>query len=648
MRHIAEILRYTNLIRPDSRNKTEMNELHRFQLVENSTVSVIPKTITHFLHLIIHIIGEMNPSYINISQKEILLFIRYIFFITTFSYVTFYIHEAHSETVPSAGQLIPRSFATQIDETVATQAQDDQIKSEAPPGAGSTSLKIGTIHVENLDPDFISGAEAIIAPLRGTQRKVADVYDAAAKIQKLYSDAGFFLTRVIIPPQHVKDGGDIAFKVVEGFIADVNADALAPQIRARVAAYFKSLKNQPRLKLQVFDRRLRLAAGTNGIRLKTNLKPAKQPLGVTLTLTGNYDPLSAQITMDNSLPASLGSMEVIASGVINSPLGFGDQLYASVTGSPLNGGLSPKSPRRVLAAGLNVPLGDDGLTGNLEYTWSNTTPIPTAGGFATSSQYRRITAKLSYPVFLDQSSSLVARLAFDDIDEDNQATGFNYTLYHDHLSVLRAGVDYNRAFLGGVQLTSSFDLSQGLDGLGARGSGDARTGDPISQAGASDRFTKIQGRFHLVQALPNRMILDVSGRGQYAATGTMMNSEKFVLGGPSDLSGSDSGIMSGDSGWSIRAELQFDVPESDKLPGLVVRPYMFASRGTVYIANPTAAESAVDGETDIGLGIRGRMEVAERDSKQVELLLEAARSMADNPAERPGNWRFNVSLGMKF
>lgn len=554
---------------------------------------------------------------------------------------------ANAETVPSAGQLVPSTFEAKSTTTKTGYYFGNDLKTLAPPGAEKSVLLIGNVVVEGLDPRFQSQFDKRVQSFNGQRRPVSEIYDLAGSIQQMYADDGFFLNRVIIPPQHVVHGGTITLKVAEGFISEIDYASLSPQVRDRVASYFIPMMGKLGLKGDEFQRALLLAARTNGLKLKTNLKPAKEALGVALTLSGEHDPVSGQVSLDNSSSKSLGTYQATMSAALNSPFQRGEQFYFSVGGAPFNGFISDKSPRRTFAAGVTAPLADNGLTANLEYTWSGAKQFAQSTGFATASQFKRFTAKLAYPVILSQSGTLTARLAFDDVDEVNTATAFKTDIYHDHLNVIRAGLDYATS-LGGVDISGNLDASQGISGLWSRGQAEALHGTPLSQKDASDRFTKFHAGFRLYQEYASGLSWDVSGRGQYAATGPLLNSEKFVLGCACDLSGADAGSWNGDSGWAVRGELQFNLSPHLETKNLYLKPYLFAARGQVYANSPTAGELAVDGGTGFGLGLRGQWSPSQYPNNPIDFALEAARNISDHPETTPSQWRFNISAKARF
>jgi hemolysin activation/secretion protein len=556
--------------------------------------------------------------------------------------------QVRAQTTPSAGQLTPKSFEPQFNPQQPHFSFTPSETKGAPPGADKASLTIGKAIVEGGDPKYAERTEAILAAVRGHKLSISAFYEAANEIQQLYSEAGYFLIRVVIPPQDVKNGGALKFTIIDGFIEAVDIVGLAPQLKRHVAKTLAPLIGRRHLKRDVFDRALLLAADTPGLDLKSNLAPAKADYGVVLTVEGVYRPLSAQVTADNSLSKSLGVFTSTFSVAANSLFGLGEQFYVSATGAPNNGFMSDTSPRRLAAAGVTMPIGYDGLSSNIEYAWSTTMPLIGPGMLATNSNYERLSFKLSYPLVKTENSTISTRIGFDATNETNRATVFNAILYDDSLRTLRGGLDFNGNYIFGTTVNASMDLSRGIGGLGSRGAGNATVADPISQAGASDQFSKLSLRFLVHQNLPDGFGLELAGRGQYAATGPLMNSEKFTLGGPADLSAYDASYFVGDHGWLLRGELQYNYQTQWIGSSLSLKPYIFAARGEVFTINPTAAELAVNGADSFGLGLRWALPVSYPVLKQIDVAFEGARQLSDTPTAVPNSWRFNFSSSMRF
>jgi hemolysin activation/secretion protein len=554
---------------------------------------------------------------------------------------------AAQTALPSAGQLTPQNFAPQIERTPQGIVLPGLPTNAAPAGADKLQLKVGNIAVEGGDAQFAAATEAALAEVRGRQVSVAELYAAAARIERDYAAGGYFLTRVVIPPQTVKPGGTLRLVVVEGFIESISADALAPRVRDRVSAVLAKLVGRKRLTLEEFERALLIAGDAAGLDLKTSLTSGQAVGSVRLVLAGSYRPVTGEIATDNSLARALGPVTSTTSLALNSLFGFGEQFYLNASGAPSYGFLAGGNPRRLVAAGVTAPLGPDGLIFNLEHVWSETKPhVDDALVLPTESIYSRWSARFLYPLIRDRSETLTVHAGLDLTSEKETAPTFATELYQDRLRIFRAGFDFSRAFETGTDLSFGGDLSQGLPILDSRGG--AAVDPPVSRPEGSDTFTKLEARFRIFQQLPASFALEITGRGQYAG-GPLMNSEQFSLGGPRALSAYDAAEFSGDHGWLLRGELQYAYPLTFAHYEAALVPYGFGARGEVSLIRPTAAQLHVDGASSFGVGARVTLnDNAGIVVRQVELGVEGARGLSENPQTTPDEWRFNAYGSIRF
>jgi hemolysin activation/secretion protein len=450
-----------------------------------------------------------------------------------------------------------------------------------------------------------------------------------------------------VPPQTVRPGGTLDLVVVEGFVEGVDDAAVPERVRERVRAVLAAVVNRHPLTLREFERALLIAGDSAGLTLRSELRPGAAPGAVRLVLEGAHRPVAFETAGDNSLSSSLGTTTSTLSLSLNSLFGFGEQVYANVTGAPMRGFVTEESPRRLGALGLMLPIGPDGLAFNVEGVWSNTDPIVEEDELETETEYRRLSFRLLYPLLRDRTDTLSLRAAFDLIDEEETAPDFDATLYHDRFRALRLGADWTHLFKTGTELAAGLDLSQGIPALGSRGFEDATVDDPVSRVEAEDGFTKVEGRIRLTQAIYGPIVGELTGRGQYSFGDALFQSEQFYLGGPHLLSAYDAGTLSGDSGWQVRAEVQYYQAVQTSWLGGVVVPYAFAARGKVYVEEPTDVERSSDGANSFGVGTRLAVAPNVPGMKQAELGLEAARQDSDNDDDEDG-WRFNVYYASRF
>lgn len=551
---------------------------------------------------------------------------------------------------PSPSQITPRSLAPDIQRSPTGVVLPEAPAGQVPPGAAGVTLRIGAVAVEGGDPALAAETAAITAPLRGRTVSIAAIYAAAAAIEQLYAARGYFLTRVVIPPQDARHGGTLRLRVIEGFVEAIDTSRLSARVRGRVDAVTAGLVGVRRLTLALFERKLLLAGDIPGLALRSTLEPGASPGAVRLILNGEHRPLGAELSIDNSLPKSLGATSATLSAAFQSVAGFGELAYITASGSPSNGWLASEGSRRLVAAGIILPVGTDGLTFNAEATLSDTHPRSGPGMLETASTLRRLAFRLAYPLIRSRSTNLTLRGALEVADERQSAPLFDITLYDDRLRPIRIGVDLAHVVaLTGTSVSFGLDFSQGFHWLGSRGRTDATFNQPLSRLGGSDVFSKLEFRARLNQTLLWNFALELSGRAQYALTGPLLNSERFTLGGPRSLSALDSGLLAGDSGWLVRAELQYSafIPPGPAGQGVLV-PYLFASRGQAVNLRPTAVEHRTVGATNVGAGVRSTVIPAELPfgPRAIDLGLEGARQIGDGPGN--DGWRVNANASLKF
>jgi hemolysin activation/secretion protein len=332
--------------------------------------------------------------------------------------------------------------------------------------------------------------------------------------------------------------------------------------------------------------------------------------GAVLVIEGRHDLVTGSVTFDNNYAPQLGRT-VLGLGLdMNSPTGSGEQVYLRASGwvgSLGSASFFDEYPRnRVLAAGLVVPIGIDGMTLNLEVTDAQTTPKPKANNPQTTSSFTRYALRLRYPVLRTRASSLNLEASFDAQEQTiDIISPANLGLAHDDLRVLRLASDgFLVTDIGGL-LTGRVSGSAGVDALGARNVGPAAS-VPLSRRGVDAEFQKAELAVRYQQPLGDSLVLQLDGRGQTSFGQPLALSEQIILGNSSALSSFYSGTISGDSGYVFRGELQlqrqFPFFETNVAMGLT--PYLFAAAGEVFLSEPTAVERRHTSAFSYGLGLR--------------------------------------------
>ncbi|MEQ6250660.1 ShlB/FhaC/HecB family hemolysin secretion/activation protein [Sulfitobacter sp. HNIBRBA3233] len=543
----------------------------------------------------------------------------------------------------TASTVTPESFTPPLQNLNGAIVFSGATGTQAPPGAERIGVTLSGVNLQGGLPQMADANAKLEARLTGRRVPVSELFNAVAALEEDYANAGYVLARVVLPQQSLRDGGVLKVQVVDGFIEEVNAESVPPEVRQRLERLTSTLENRRGLTLAELERQLLLAGDTAGVALGTALGSGRTPGGTVLTLDPEYKKITGFVGFDNAISDDLGKLSLNAGVEFNSPFGYGESIYARASGTP--SGFFDSDPRyRVLAAGFVVPLGVSGLLLNAEFTTSDTTPDNATA--PTRSNFDRQSLRLIYPVIRSRQMNLTTTFAVDrQQDSQDLLTIAGATpIYEDETTVLRFGANFSYIHEDGAFTDLGAVLSRGVDAWGARGADDVGTGTPLSRQGADAEFTKLSlSAFHQ-RALSERIILSVSGRAQLSFGDALVTSEQFGLSGASALSGFESGALRGDRGWVVRAEIAHQTRTTFANTPFLVSPYAFVAAGGVSIEQPTAVESGHESAHSYGVGFDLFSQTESR-FRASSLRVELAKGERDNGSD---DTRFSISGNFRF
>ena len=557
---------------------------------------------------------------------------------------------ALSAQAQTASQVTPGDFQPRLQRLSGSVVFSGQPGLVAPQGADRLSVTIRDVAVENARPALDAATQALRARLTGRPVAVSEIFAAAAALEAAYVDAGFVLTRVVLPAQSLRNGGTLKLVVVDGFVERIDTSAAPERIRPRLDRLTADLVGKRGLTLAELERRLLLAGDTFGVALGSALSTGQMPGGTVIILDPTYRGVTGFVGFDNSGSGALGSVTLDAGVEANGLLGMGEVLYLRGSGYPgeISGdnGLFSGSPRlRSLAAGAVVPLNADGLAFNLEATDSRSSPD--TPGTDTKSVFQRVSARVYYPVVRSRDRNLTTQLSMD-IQRDRfdaLAPGGTVPIYEDRNTVLRLATD------GFQQLPNGFaelgvTLSLGVDALGARSAAEAaRIGVPLSRAGSDASFTKAELRGRLRYGFTDAMFATLSARAQLSFGEALPTSEQIGIAKAYELSSFDEGAISGDSGFVVRAEVARRYDTAFRTMPVTVQPYAFAALGAVHRERPAPGEAGTVRASSYGVGVDAFLST-DKDFSGASLRMEVA-SGSRNDGENDG-FHFSIIGSYRF
>lgn len=504
-----------------------------------------------------------------------------------------------------APRITPRDLRPDLPATPPAQLPEPA-PAAAPQGAETLFVTLKDVQFEGGFPEFAAQTQALAAPLAGQRVAATAFYGLADSIEALYRAAGYVLVRVTLPPQTVQDGGTLRLLVVDGFLEHVDVSNLPPRAQPSVQDMLGKLVGQRRLRAAQLERALTLAGRAPGVSLRSTLAPGAAAGASVLVLEGEFDAIGGSFALDNRQADPQhpwqGTLQVRA----NQLLGLGEQAYVYAAGAPpLSDAFSHEALRRVGGGGLIVPVGDDGLTFNPEFTWSSTITRPTFFTPKTVSRFRRMALRFGYPVRLARGHELNVHAALEAAEQLASAPDFGVTLTQDRLRVLRFGFDLDRGadwMHADGRMRLSGTASLGLNTLGARTREDAdSSGMPLSRFGSSPEFQKLEAGATYEQPLVAGLLSRSTLRAQFT-TDVLPSAELFSLDGDDALSAIRTGTLSEDRGWTLRQEFGHPVQVPVAGNPLNLLPYVYGAVGRGYGSD--GLRSATDRNTAFGIGAR--------------------------------------------
>jgi hemolysin activation/secretion protein len=505
---------------------------------------------------------------------------------------------------------------------------------------------IGNVTVEGGFPELQAKTSAITARIRERRVTVAEIFAAANAIEQAYAAHGFVLVRVAVPPQQLKNGGTLRLVVIDGFVEGLDVKGIPKKQRALVQARLASLIGERHVTLAEIERRLLLASDVPGLVLSSTITRGTAPGGTLLVLEATWNPVAGTLGIDNRLPPSLGNWELNGALAVNSPLGYGEQLYgAASVGADLGKVFDATTPLQLLGVGALLPIGVDGFKINPEYTNSVTRPAPFLGAPPDVGYYQRFDLRASYPLILTRNQALTFQATYEWAQEHLSPIGFDTDIYNDQYNVARLQLeDHLRLPLG--LLAGTLVFSQGLGGRSETQA--ALTGIPLSQQGAFPTFSKLGLDATWTEPLPYDLQGVVIAQGQTSFGHPLFIAEQFSLDGAQAASAYPLGTFSVDEGGTIRSEIQRPFPVGWTQARGTIAPYIFGAASQGWIDEPTAVQPGHISAESFGVGLRLGAEGATTILPLgATLSVELARGFSSVAGEGQA-YRCNVAFAVKF
>lgn len=482
---------------------------------------------------------------------------------------------AHAADVPESSETKTRSIR-KVDTPAQTQESAFVLRSVQIEGAKAYPA-------EELTRPFV--------PLIGQEIAVAQVFEIANGLTARYRRDGYILSQVVVPEQSISDG-DVRLVAIEGFIDAVQVRGERSKDDSVVASHVKTLQTARPLTSAVLERELLLMNDLGQSSARGTLVPSVRTAGAAdLVVDLSRERAAVSVGTNNRNSRSLGPRRVTANLEWYGALASWDHVS-------LHGGSSLDKELGYVGIGYGGLLGRTGAQWNVGVSGVRSEPGTAANLTETNLETQSLSGvmQVSYPLLRSRSRNLYVRSALTTFD--GQSELLLAPLSDDRIRAVRVGLAFDAADRwNGINILDA-ELSQGLDGFGARETGTADS--PLSRINGDTTFTKLNAYAARLQSFGTDWsgLLAISAQHAFS---TLLAPELFAFGGELFGRGYDAAELVGDAGVAAKLELRYSLP-IPQLTG-VATPYAFFDWGRVERRDPINEPGSADASS-WGVGVR--------------------------------------------
>lgn len=460
---------------------------------------------------------------------------------------------------------------------------------DQPAGEERALFTLAAVRIEGDSPLGPGEIEATYRDKLGKPISQAGLVALAGEISRLHRDAGYHLTRALIPPQDIKRG-IVIIRIIPGSVAElvVQGDEANRFGTRRMLA---PIAEERPARLATLERQLLLVNDLPGVRVKdTTLEEMGTGSGkFRLTVILHSWSVFVSAGFDNAASNAVGPWQAYFGGALNSLIVPGDTLAVNLSSVP-----GSTQELRYGRISYDAPLGNDwlrvGVAASRSVVWPG--DLRRLGRVRSDAENLEARATVVALQTQRQSLSLTVGLGISNIVEES-VFGINY---RDRLRIASLTADYRLRddWQGTTYATLGLRKGLGIDDA-------SRRYDPLlSRFDGSGDFYVLQGALTRYQGLGESWSMKLAGSGQVSSEALLI-SQQFYLGGSAFGRAFQSGWLAGDNGIAGSAELRYDYrPELAFLKN--VQLFGFVEGGAV--RSYAAPKDIVQSLSAVGGGVR--------------------------------------------
>ncbi len=389
-----------------------------------------------------------------------------------------------------------------------------------------------------------------VKPFLGKSLTFDDLQKVVQILIEQYRQSGW-VVRAYLPKQEVGNG-EIVIQVVEAKFGGVSLENSGKRriSEARMLAMVEAAQPKEKfIRSSSVDRVLLLMDDVPGVGVTGNLVEGREEGHTDLLLKVVDKPLvNGFASVDNTGSASTGPNKVSTSVSLNSLLGFGDQLQASIvrtTGSAF------------ARLAFTAPVGYDGMRAGVHYSNMNYQLVGSFANLAATGSVRDAGLDITYPVVRSPSQNINVALVESHKDLNNYASGVptsNYWINNTNLNFSGSNSD---DWSGGGFNAASLSLTTGYVNL----NGSTNQPSDAQTYQTAGKFFHTNFNLSREQSITEQLTTFFAVSAQYANK-NLDSSEKIYLGGANGVRAYPSNEGGGAGGQTATLELRNRLDEN--------------------------------------------------------------------------------------
>ncbi|KAA3652310.1 MAG: ShlB/FhaC/HecB family hemolysin secretion/activation protein [Proteobacteria bacterium] len=507
---------------------------------------------------------------------------------------------------------------------------------QAPEGAAAIRFVLQAVELSGNAVFTDEAIAALWADLAGQEIGLPEIYRLRDAITTKYAQAGYGLSKALVPEQRIGADGVVRLEVIEGYIDEVVVDDPAGLGGADLEHAVMQITQQRPTNIRTLERYLLLANDRFGTRVMSTLKASDtQPGASTLLLSvEEAAPFEGGMNINNRGSENVGPWQLHAYGRLNRLFGRPGQLSLAYATATQTRELSYTS------IGYTEVISSEGSSFALNWSRSESNPGDTTlRALDNHSESDSWSASLSHPFVRSRRQNLSAQLKY----EHRKTTNFSLDTVTslDRLDTLRLGINYDQADTWGGINQALLEISHGLGGMRDDDAQKSRADGRIDFTKYTLSLLRRQDLGSIQPAL-NRWSLDTALMAQYSDDG-LLSGEECGLGGAQFGRAYDASEITGDSCLAGSIELAY-MADASNTPFRHIQLFGFYDGGVTYNHTPPSnRDPQTKRLSSVGLGLR--FGIGAHLSGSVELTKPLSRDVADRGNDNP---RIFASLAWRY